>query len=180
MSRVAKSPIEVPSDVTFSIESDVVKVSGKNGELKFNLHPNVVVETDNDNSNVIHAKPKTNAKADWALAGTTRAIIANMVEGVAKGFEKTLEINGVGYRAQVQGNTISLSLGFSHPVEYNLPEGIAAEAPNQTTLIIKGVDKQLVGQVAANIREFRKPEPYKGKGIRYKNEIIFRKEAKKK
>lgn len=180
MSRVAKSPIELPSEVTLDVKKSNIKVKGKKGELELNLHESVIIEKSKESDNVYHVKPRTNAKSDWAQAGTARALVSNMIEGVSNGFVKELEINGVGYRAQVQGKKINLTLGKSHPEEYILPEGITAEAPTQTTLKIMGVDKQRVGQVAAEIRDLRKPEPYKGKGIKYKNEHIVRKEAKKK
>ncbi len=175
MSRVAKNPIPVPAGVEVAIKAQNIAVKGKKGGLEITLHKTVEVKNEN---NTITFEPRTRA-AD-AMAGTMRALVNNMVVGVTNGFEKKLELVGVGYRAQAQGKMLSLTLGFSHPVEYPVPEGITIETPSQTEVLIKGVDKQRVGQVAAEIRAYRPPEPYKGKGIKYAGEIVARKEAKKK
>ena len=177
MSRVAKAPINVPAGVEISVSGQDVKVKGKVGELAINVNPAVEVVV---NDNVVSTQPREGFANGWAQAGTARANINNMVTGVNAGFEKKLLLNGVGYRAAVKGNVVSLSLGFSHPVDFEVPAGVTVEAPSQTELVVKGANKQLVGQVAANIRKYRQPEPYKGKGIRYSDEIIRRKEAKKK
>ncbi len=176
MSRVAKSPVTLPAGVEFKIDGRDVSVKGKSGSLNIELHADVAVE---QNDNVLTFARATE-KASWAQVGTARALINNMVIGVTEGYTKTLNINGVGYRAQAKGSVINLSLGFSHPVDYELPEGVTAEVPSNTVLVLKGADKQLVGQVAAEIRAYRPPEPYKGKGIRYADEHVRRKEAKKK
>lgn len=176
MSRVAKSPVELPSGVEFSVSDRAVSVKGKSGTLNMELHQDVVVE---QNDNVLTFAPASE-KASWAQVGTARALISNMVVGVSEGFTKTLNINGVGYRAQAKGSELNLSLGFSHPVDYKLPEGVTAETPSNTVIVLKSADKQLLGQVAAEIRAYRPPEPYKGKGIRYADEQVRRKEAKKK
>jgi len=177
MSRVAKSPVNLPSGVEVTIKGQDITVKGSKGSLNHTVHSQVEVQL---NDNVLTFVPRTNAKQAIALAGTTRALVNNMVVGTAQGFEKKLNLVGVGYRAQVQGKVVNLTLGFSHPVAFNIPEGITIEAPSQTELVIKGFDKQLVGQVAANIRAYRSPEPYKGKGVRYADEVIVLKEAKKK
>lgn len=177
MSRVAKAPINVPAGVEISVSGQDVKVKGKVGELTYNVNPAVEVVV---NDNVVSTQPRDGFANAWAQAGTARANINNMVNGVNAGFEKKLILNGVGYRAAVKGNVVNLNLGFSHPVDYEVPAGVTVEAPSQTELVVKGADKQLVGQVAANIRKWRQPEPYKGKGIRYSDETIRRKEAKKK
>ena len=152
-------------------------VKGKNGTLSISLNNAVAV---NQAENVLTFEPREGASDGWAQAGTARAIVNNMVTGVASGFEKKLTLIGVGYRAQVQGSSVNLSLGFSHPVVYNLPQGVTAEAPSQTEIVLKSADRQLLGQVAAEIRALRPPEPYKGKGVRYSDEYVRRKEAKKK
>ncbi len=175
MSRVANSPVQVPSGVEITLAGQTVKVKGSKGELSHEVHP--AVELSQEDSVLKFAARTADANA---LAGTTRALVNNMVTGVSQGFEKKLTLIGVGYRAQTQGKTLNLSLGFSHPVSYEAPEGITIEAPSQTEVIVKGVDKQQVGQVAANIRAYRPPEPYKGKGVRYADEHVVRKEAKKK
>ena len=175
MSRVAKNPISLPAGVEFKTEGRQVTVKGPKGTLTHRVHE--VVELKQD-GNVLSFQPRS--KDGWALAGTTRAIINNMVVGVSKGFERKLELVGVGYRAQAQGKTLNLTLGFSHPINYPVPEGITVETPSQTEVVVRGSDKQLVGQVAAEIRAFRPPEPYKGKGVKYSDEVIVRKEAKKK
>ena len=177
MSRIAKAPIELPSGVDVNIAGQDVTVKGKNGTLSISLNDAVAV---NQTENVLTFEPREGASDGWAQAGTARAIVNNMVTGVASGFEKNLTLIGVGYRAQVQGSTINLTLGFSHPVVYNLPQGVTAETPSQTEIVLKSADKQLLGQVAAEIRAYRPPEPYKGKGVRYSDEYVRRKEAKKK
>ncbi|MAZ77136.1 MAG: 50S ribosomal protein L6 [Legionellaceae bacterium] len=187
MSRVAKSPIKLPQGVTVSINAQQVSVKGAKGELQHRLHPLVDVSQEAD---VLHVKGKSVEKlsrsqmprkdAVNALSGATRSLVNNMVIGVSTGFVKKLRLVGVGYRAQVQGNKLVLSLGFSHPVEYALPEGIQAKTPSQTEIEIEGINKQLVGQVAAEVRSFRPPEPYKGKGVRYHDEVVLLKETKKK
>ena len=177
MSRIAKAPIELPSGVDVNIAGQDVTVKGKNGTLSISLNDAVAV---NQAENVLTFEPREGASDGWAQAGTARAIINNMVTGVATGFEKKLTLIGVGYRAQVQGSAINLTLGFSHPVVYNLPQGVTAETPSQTEIVLKSADKQLLGQVAAEIRAYRPPEPYKGKGVRYSDEYVRRKEAKKK
>ncbi|MAW56912.1 MAG: 50S ribosomal protein L6 [Litorivicinaceae bacterium] len=177
MSRIAKAPIELPSGVDVSIAGQDVTVKGKNGTLSISLNNAVAV---NQAENVLTFEPREGASDGWAQAGTARAIVNNMVTGVASGFEKRLTLIGVGYRAQVQGSSVNLSLGFSHPVVYNLPQGVTAEAPSQTEIVLKSADRQLLGQVAAEIRALRPPEPYKGKGVRYSDEYVRRKEAKKK
>ena len=177
MSRIAKAPIELPSGVDVSIAGQDVTVKGKNGMLSISLNNAVAV---NQAENVLTFEPREGASDGWAQAGTARAIVNNMVTGVASGFEKKLTLIGVGYRAQVQGSSVNLSLGFSHPVVYNLPQGVTAVAPSQTEIVLKSADRQLLGQVAAEIRALRPPEPYKGKGVRYSDEYVRRKEAKKK
>jgi large subunit ribosomal protein L6 len=175
MSRVAKSPVELPGGVSVTLSGQQLKVKGGKGTLEMNIHESVEVSQED---NVLNFNAKTDK--DWAMAGTTRSLVNNMVVGVSEGFEKKLELVGVGYRAKASGKTLNLTLGFSHPVDYELPEGITAETPSQTEVVIKGIDKQTVGQVASEIRAFRPPEPYKGKGVRYADEYVRRKEAKKK
>ena len=177
MSRIAKAPIELPSGVDVNIAGQNVTVKGKNGTLSISVNDVVAV---NQTENMLTFEPRGGASNGWAQAGTARAIVNNMVIGVASGFEKNLTLIGVGYRAQVQGSAINLTLGFSHPVVYNLPQGVTAETPSQTEIVLKSADKQLLGQVAAEIRAYRPPEPYKGKGVRYSDEYVRRKEAKKK
>jgi large subunit ribosomal protein L6 len=177
MSRVAKAPVEVPAGVTVTLSGQDIKVKGPVGELSHTINSLVTVS---QNENVITTAIASDDKNAWAQAGTVRALINNMVEGVSKGFEKKLLLNGVGYRAKASGKSLNLSLGFSHPVDHAIPAGITVETPSQTEIVLKGADKQLVGQTAANIRAYRKPEPYKGKGIRYSDEHVRRKEAKKK
>jgi large subunit ribosomal protein L6 len=176
MSRIAKAPIAVPAGVEVTLAGQEIKVKGKNGELTRVVNDAVEVAL---NDNVITTAPRDVANA-WAQAGTARALINNMIQGVNEGFEKKLQLVGVGYRAAVKGKVLDLTLGFSHPVNFEIPEGITIEAPSQTELVVKGADKQLVGQTAANIRAYREPEPYKGKGVRYADEHVRRKEAKKK
>lgn len=174
MSRVAKKPITLPAGVDIKINGSNVNVKGPKGTLELNLHPAVsIAESDGQ------YQFEPNQDKDLAMAGTYRALVNNMVTGVSTGFQKKLQLVGVGYRAQMQGNKLNLSLGFSHPVEYSAPEGVTLETPAQTEIIVSGCDKQKVGQVAAEIRGYRPPEPYKGKGVRYSDERVVRKEAKK-
>lgn len=177
MSRVAKKPIVLPPGVTVDLSEEFISVKGPLGSLDFASHPAVTVEQQGDS---LLCKPVAGVAQADALSGTMRAVVANMVTGVSQGFERKLNLVGVGYRAQVQGDTLNLSLGFSHPVVYQLPNGISATVPTQTEIVIKGVDRQLVGQVAAEVRAYRKPEPYKGKGVRYADEVVVIKETKKK
>jgi large subunit ribosomal protein L6 len=177
MSRVGKRPVTVPSGVTATVDGQTVKMKGPKGQLQFVVHDDVAVKLDNG---AIKVDPRFETKRARSLYGTARAQVANLVEGVTKGFEKKLEITGVGYRAAVQGKNLQLALGYSHDVVYAIPEGIAIVTPKPTEIVITGNDIQRVGQVAAEIRGFRPPEPYKGKGVKYANEFIFRKEGKKK
>lgn len=177
MSRIAKSPIDIPQGVEVTVKGNNVSVKGKNGTLAIDLHENVVVAIEDNKVVFSSAEGK---KQGWAMAGTMRSLVNNMVVGVSQGFEKKLELVGVGYRAKATGKAINLSIGFSHPVDLEMPEGVKVETPSQTEILVKGADKQLVGQVAAKIRSFRPPEPYKGKGVRYSDEHIRRKETKKK
>jgi len=177
MSRVAKAPVTLPAGVEVKVSDAQITVKGKQGSLDLDLNSSVVIKQE---ENVLTFAPKDGAKKSNALAGTFRALVSNMVTGVSQGFEKKLILQGVGYRAKAAGSTLNLTLGFSHPVDYELPEGVTAETPSQTEIVIKGVDKQKVGQVAAEIRGYRPPEPYKGKGVRYADENVRRKEAKKK
>ena len=177
MSRIGKKPVELPSGVTASVSGQTVEVKGPKGTRSFTATDDVTI-TIEDNSVVVAPRGKSKrARQQW---GMSRTQVANLVTGVTDGFKKELEIQGVGYRAQMQGNTLKLSLGYSHDVNFEVPAGITVTAPKPTEIIIEGNDQQQVGQVAANIREWRAPEPYKGKGIRYKGEFIFRKEGKKK
>ena len=177
MSRVADNPVKIVDGVSVDIQGQEVKVDGPKGSLSMTV--NALVDLKVEEGLVVFV-PNGNDRKSEAMAGTTRALVQNMVLGVSEGFEKRLELQGVGYRAQAKGNQVSLQLGFSHPVDYELPEGISAETPSQTEIVISGNDKQQVGQVCAEIRGFRPPEPYKGKGIRYQGEYVRRKEAKKK
>jgi len=177
MSRVAKSPVAIPAGVEIKRNGQILIIKGSKGQLELVVHNNVEVAQE---ENVLTFAPRDGAKHSRALAGTTRALVNNMVTGVTAGFEKKLQLVGVGYRAAAKGNSLTLNLGFSHPVEYALPKGVTCETPTQTEILVRGIDKQLVGQVAAEIREFRRPEPYKGKGVRYADERVRRKEAKKK
>lgn len=177
MSRIAKNPITLPQGAEVGLQAQSFKVTGAKGSLEYPI-PKLVEVNLQDNTLTI-APRNQSAQAD-ALAGTTRAIIHNLIQGVTKGFEKKLILVGVGYRAQVQDNMLNLNLGFSHPLNFNIPPGITIESPTQTEIVVKGIDKQQVGLVAAKIRSFRPPEPYKGKGIKYSNEVVVRKEAKKK
>jgi len=177
MSRIAKYPVPIPAGVEVNLGGDVVTVKGKKGSLQLDLHPAVEIV---NKDNVLTFAPRDQDPKSDAMAGTFRALLNNMVTGVTAGFEKKLELVGVGYRAQVQGKALNLTLGFSHPVVYPIPEGIIAETPSQTEIVVKKMNKQKEGQVAADIRAFRPPEPYKGKGVKYADEVIARKEAKKK
>ena len=177
MSRVADNPVKILDGVTVDIEGQEVKVDGPKGSLSMTVNASVDLKVE---EGLVVFVPNGNDRKSEAMAGTTRALVQNMVLGVSEGVEKRLELQGVGYRAQAKGNQVSLQLGFSHPVDYELPEGISAETPSQTEIVISGNDKQQVGQVCAEIRGFRPPEPYKGKGIRYQGEYVRRKEAKKK
>ena len=177
MSRVAKNPIALPQGVEVNLSEGLISVKGPLGAINFAANPAVKVEKD---GGVLVCKPVEGAENSHALSGTVRAIVANMVAGVSKGFERKLNLVGVGYRAQAQGDSLNLTLGFSHPVTHKMPAGVKCETPTQTEIVIKGVDKQQVGQVAAEIRAYRKPEPYKDKGVRYSDEVIVLKETKKK
>lgn len=177
MSRIANSPVEVPAGVTVTLSDQEITVKGSKGTLAQNIHGKVEVKQD---ENVLTFAARDGAKQSRALAGTTRALVNNMITGVSQGFEKKLILNGVGYRAKAAGKSVDLTLGFSHPVVYDLPEGVTAESPSQTEIVLKSASKQQLGQVAADIRAFRPPEPYKGKGVRYADEHVRRKEAKKK
>ncbi|GAB4170626.1 MAG: 50S ribosomal protein L6 [Geothermobacteraceae bacterium] len=174
MSRIGKKPIAIPAGVKVALAGSKINVEGPKGKLSREINPAVTIEVDAEQ---IQVNLVDTAKGT-AMQGLTRSLIANMVDGVTKGFEKVLEINGVGYRADLQGNTLNLSLGYSHPVAYPLPEGISAEVEKQTKIIVRGIDKELVGATAAKIRSFREPEPYKGKGIKYADERIVRKAGK--
>jgi large subunit ribosomal protein L6 len=176
MSRVAKNPVALPAGVDVTISAQTVSVKGGKGTLT-QLMPALAVISKEDKE--LRVTPKDATKAANMMAGTTRALLANMVRGVSAGFERKLDIVGVGYRAQVQGRVLNLTLGFSHPVNFPIPEGISIETPTVTEIVVKGLDKQKVGQVAAKLRAYRKPEPYKGKGVKYSNEVLVRKEAKK-
>ncbi|MGA9226317.1 MAG: 50S ribosomal protein L6 [Mesobacillus sp.] len=175
MSRVGKKPIEIPAGVTVTLDNNHVTVKGPKGELSRTFHADIEIKVED---NVINISRPSDAKEHRALHGTTRAVLANMVEGVSKGFERTLELVGVGYRASKQGNKLVLSVGYSHPVEIEPETGIEVEVPANTKIIVKGTDKERVGALAANIRDVRPPEPYKGKGIRYEGEFVRRKEGK--
>lgn len=177
MSRVAKSPVTIPAGVTVTISGQDVKVKGAKGELNTVLHDLVVIAQEGTE---LKLSPREESQAAWMQAGTARAVMNNLVIGVSAGFERRLQLIGVGYKAAAKGKVLNLALGFSHPVDYNLPEGVTAETPTPTEIILKSVNKQLLGQVAANVRAYRPPEPYKGKGVRYVGENVLRKEAKKK
>ncbi|SUO94726.1 50S ribosomal protein L6 [Suttonella ornithocola] len=177
MSRVGKQPVSIPNGVNVSIADKKVSIKGSKGQLELDLHPFTRIE---ENDGKLLIKPEQETAAHWAMTGTMRALVNNMVIGVSEGFEKKLQLIGVGYRAQAQGQKVNLSLGFSHPIEFSVPQGITVETPSQTEILVKGSDKQLVGEVAAKIRAYRPPEPYKGKGVRYANEHVAMKEAKKK
>ncbi|MBE5215959.1 50S ribosomal protein L6 [Pectobacterium sp. A535-S3-A17] len=177
MSRVAKAPVVIPAGVEVKLNGQDVSIKGKNGELSRKIHDSVEVK---QADNALTFAPREGFVDGWAQAGTTRALLNAMVIGVTEGFTKKLQLVGVGYRAAVKGNVVNLSLGFSHPVEHALPAGITAECPSQTEIVLKGADKQVIGQVAAELRAYRRPEPYKGKGVRYADEVVRTKEAKKK
>ena len=177
MSRIAKQPVELVSGAEINISGQTVTAKGKQGSLSLDLHEAVSVKQEDG---ALSFSPNDNSKGSMAMAGTMRSLVNNMVIGVTEGFAKQLQLIGVGYRAQVQGNVLDLSLGFSHPVKYAIPDGISIETPSQTEINVKGADKQKVGQVCAEIRAYRPPEPYKGKGVRYSDERVIRKEAKKK
>jgi large subunit ribosomal protein L6 len=175
MSRVAKDPIQLPKGVEISLNGSDLTVKGGKGTLALCLSEGIQISQDDNVLNLSYASNQLSA-----IAGTTRALVSNMVKGVSEGWEKKLLLNGVGYRAKVTGNIVNLTVGLSHPVDYQLPQGVSAESPSPTEVILKGIDKHAVGQAAAELRGFRPPEPYKGKGIRYADEIVHRKEAKKK
>ncbi|WP_045860711.1 50S ribosomal protein L6 [Teredinibacter purpureus] len=177
MSRVANSPVQLPQGVDIKQEGQDLTVKGGKGSLGLQVHDKVEVKLED---NVLTFSARDGAKTSRALAGTMRALVNNMVTGVSAGFEKKLVLNGVGYRAKATGKVLNLTLGFSHPIDYELPEGVTAETPSQTEIVLKCSDKQLLGQVASEVRAFRPPEPYKGKGVRYADEYVRRKEAKKK
>jgi large subunit ribosomal protein L6 len=177
MSRIGKKPVPIPSGVTANVEGQTVKVKGPKGALQLVLHGDVAATME---QGTIKVDPRNETKRARAMWGTYRALVANLMTGVTKGFEQKLEINGVGYRAAVQGKNLQLALGYSHDVVYPIPEGIAIVTPKPTEIVITGIDKQKVGQVAAEIRDYRPPEPYKAKGIKHSGEYIFRKEGKKK
>lgn len=176
MARVLK-PIAIPSGVTVNVDGQLVSVKGSKGNIDHTVHPDVEIHQE---EGAMRFSPRSNDRSTYALVGTTRALLNCMCVGVSNGFERKLQLVGVGYRAQAQGKVLNLTLGFSHPIAYDVPEGITVETPSQTEVLVKGIDKQKVGQVAAEIRAFRPPEPYKGKGVKYADERIIRKEAKKK
>ncbi len=177
MSRIGKKPVAIPSGVTANVEGQTVKMKGPKGNLQLVLPEDVSVKMENG---AIKVDPRNETKRARSMWGTSRTLVSNLITGVTKGFEHKLEITGVGYRAAVQGKVLQLALGYSHDVNYPIPEGIAIATPKPTEVVITGIDKQKVGQVASDIRDFRRPEPYKGKGVRYAGEYIFRKEGKKK
>ena len=177
MSRVAKQPVALPQGVEFNVGDDMIAIKGPKGSLSLAVHASVAVSQE---ENEVKVKARDDQSSSIAIAGTYRSLIANMVTGVTDGFERKLQLVGIGYRAQAQGNQLNLTLGFSHPVNYRVPEDITIETPSQTEIVVTGIDKQKVGQVAAEIRAYRPPEPYKGKGVRYSDERVILKEAKKK
>ena len=177
MSRIGKKPVELPSGVQASVSGQTIEVKGPKGSRSFTATDDVTIAVAD---NVVTVTPRGSSKRARQQWGMSRSMVENCVVGVTEGFKKELEITGVGYRAQIQGSTLKLALGYSHDVDFDIPAGVTVIAPKQTEIIVEGIDQQLVGQVAANIREWRSPEPYKGKGIRYKGEYIFRKEGKKK
>lgn len=177
MSRVAKSPVTLPKGVEVTINGQEVQAKGAKGTLALTL--NALVEVKNNNG-VLNLTPRETSSAGWMQTGTARALLSNLVTGVSAGFERKLQLIGVGYKAAAKGKVLNLALGYSHPIDFALPEGVTAETPTPTEIILKSIDKQLLGQVAANVRGFRPPEPYKGKGVRYSDETVLRKEAKKK
>jgi len=177
MSRIGKRPIDLPSGVEAAVSGQTVTVKGPKGSRDFTATDDVTIVV---NGSVVTVEPRGSSKRARQQWGMSRTMVANIVQGVTEGFKKELEINGVGYRAAIQGNILKLNLGYSHDVDFDVPEGVTVTCPKQTEIIIEGIDQQLVGEVAANIRGWRSPEPYKGKGIKYKGEYIFRKEGKKK
>lgn len=177
MSRVAKKPITIPSGVEVSVDGRTVAVKGPKGTVEFKVHRHVRIRQENG-ALIMDSKPEVDT--GMMMAGTMRALLSNVIAGVSRGFERRLELVGVGYRAQVRGRTLNLAIGFSHPIDYAIPEDVSIETPSQTEIVVRGADKQRVGQVAAQIRVLRPPEPYKGKGVKYAGERIVRKEAKKK
>jgi large subunit ribosomal protein L6 len=177
MSRIGKKPVAMPSGVTANVSGQTISVKGPKGTLQVVLHDDVAVKMEGGG---VRIDPRNDSKRARAMWGTTRSLLANVVDGVTKGFERRLEITGVGYRAAVQGKNLQLSLGYSHEISYPIPDGIAIATPKPTEIVVTGIDKQKVGQVAAEIRDYRPPEPYKGKGVKYAGEYIFRKEGKKK
>lgn len=177
MSRIAKSPVVIPAGVEVKLDAEAITVKGSKATLTQAQHPSVEVKQEGE---ALVFAPRDGGKVALAMSGTMRALVNNMVVGVTEGFEKKLQLNGVGYRAKAAGKTVNLTLGFSHPIDYALPEGVMAETPSNTEIVLKSADKQLLGQVAAEIRAYRPPEPYKGKGVRYADEYVRRKEAKKK
>jgi large subunit ribosomal protein L6 len=177
MSRVAKVPVPLPKGVEFKLNDGLAVLKGPKGELSLRVHPSIEIVQEGA---ALQIRTPGTEKPKGAMSGTTRALLSNMVQGVSQGFQKKLELVGVGYRAQAQGAVLNLTLGFSHPVAYKVPEGITIETPSQTEVVVKGIDRQKVGQVAADIRRYRPPEPYKGKGVRYSGERVVMKEAKKK
>lgn len=177
MSRVAKAPVNLPKGVDVTINGQNIEVKGAKGTLSATLHSLVDVKNENG---VLSFAPRETTQDGWMQTGTARAVVSNLVTGVSAGFERKLQLVGVGYKAQAKGKVLSLALGFSHPIDYELPEGVTAETPSPTEIVLKSINKQLLGQVAANVRGYRPPEPYKGKGVRYADETILRKEAKKK
>ncbi len=177
MSRVAKNPVKLPAGVELKLAGQQLSVKGAKGALELTIHPAVEVSQEDGE---LRFAARSGDQQSRAMAGTTRALVNNMVVGVSQGFERKLQLVGVGYRAQAKGSVLSLAFGFSHSIEYELPEGVTAETPSATDIVIRGIDKQVLGQVAAEIRDYRRPEPYKGKGVRYAEENVLRKEAKKK
>lgn len=177
MSRIGKKPVELPSGVTATVSGQTIEVKGPKGTRSFSATDDVTITVE---ENAVKVTPRGTSKRARQQWGMSRSMVENLIIGVTEGFKKELEITGVGYRANIQGNTLKLALGYSHDVDFDIPAGVTVTAPKQTEIVVEGIDQQLVGQVAANIREWRKPEPYKGKGIRYKGEYIFRKEGKKK
>jgi len=176
MSRIANNPVVLPDGIEVNIIDSTITMKGGKGELTHSIHPSVTVKQE-DNKLVMGTIENT--RSARSMAGTTRALLQNLVTGVSEGFERKLEIIGIGYRAQAQGKLLNLTLGYSHPIDFEIPDGISIDTPSQTELVVKGIDKQKVGQVAAEIRAFRPPEPYKGKGVRYSDERVIRKEVKK-
>ena len=177
MSRIAKTPIEVPKGVDVKLVGQEFTVKGGKGAMSLSLNSDVELKQEGD---ILTLSPRVSGKRSIAMAGTMQSLVSNMIVGVTQGFEKKLILNGVGYRAKAAGKKLNLVLGFSHPIDYNLPEGVTAETPSPSEIVLKSADKQLLGQVASEIRAFRPPEPYKGKGVRYDDEHVHRKEAKKK